>query len=354
MRNHNCQLCTNRKTNSATLNKYIQTLENMQKTQFLFVFCFVLLSFKTNIKRFASVSLLSTHHAESCLSDCIKESASNSSRSTSMVSDYVLLRRQNKIRQCCIFVTIVGIVALICLSIGIALIVQDKKRDDCEPRRAESQAKPDQCQYSEEAKRVKLEDFLQKSQAKYYELNPHKIALKPGVKPDEVRTKYRSYDPSPANIKRITDEAQKIAKNLENMKIDMNKLTLREKRAVSQILHWTEHGFPFMVPYLYNYYVGDWMMGGDIFCWSPICIVPDEIKASLGHFKSSTVREMEILRDKLKEIKHTFDRFVENMKLGVSAGMVRTMTECKAALDAFKDKFRNVANNGPKGKDFFK
>lgn len=271
-----------------------------------------------------------------------------------MGSDYVLLRRQNKIRQCCIFVTIVGIVALICLSVGIALIVQDKKRDDCEPRKAESQAKPDQCQYSEEAKRVKLEDFLQKAQAKYYELNPHKIALKPGVKPDEVRTKYRSYDPSPANIKRITDEALKIAKNLENMKIDMNKLTLREKRAVSQILHWTKHGFPFMVPYLYNYYVGDWMMGGDIFCWSPICIVPDEVKASLGHFKSSTVREMEIFRDKLKEIKHTFDRFVENMKLGVSAGMVRTMTECKAALDAFKDKFRNVANNGPKGKDFFK
>ena len=195
---------------------------------------------------------------------------------------------------------------------------------------------------------------MQKAQAKYYELNPHKIALKPGVKPDEIRTKYRSYDPSPANIKRITDEALKIAKNLENMKIDMNKLTLREKRAVSQILHWTKHGFPFMVPYLYNYYVGDWMMGGDIFCWSPICIVPDEVKASLKHFKSSTVGEMEILRDKLKEIKHTFDRFVENMKLGVSAGMVRTMTECKAALDAFKDKFRNVANNGPKGKDFFK
>lgn len=273
----------------------------------------------------------------------------NSSQSTSMGSDYVLLRRQNKIRQCCIFVTIVGIVALICLSVGIALIVQAKKRDDCEPRKAESQSQPDQCKYSEEAKRVKLDDFLQKAQAKYYELNPHKIAFKPGVKPDEVRTKYRSYDPSPENTKRITDEALEIAKNLENMKIDKQKLTLREKRAVSQILHWTKHGFPFMVPYLYNYYVGDWMMGGDIFCWSPICVVPDEIKASLKHFKSSTVREMEILRDKLIEIKQTFDRFVENMKLGVSAGMVRTKTECKAALDAFKDKFRNVANNGPKG-----
>ena len=266
-----------------------------------------------------------------------------------MTAEYVLLRRQNQIRCLLIIVTVLGIVGLICLCVGIAFIVQAKKSDDCTTQTA---AQTDQCEYSKEAKRVGLDDFLRQAQDKYYELNPHKIGFKPGVEPDEIRKRYRSYDPTPNNIKWITDEAVKIADNLEKMSINMDKLTLREKRAVAQVSHWGKHGFPFMVPYLYNYYVGDWMMGGDIFCWNPMCLVPDEVKISLKHFKPSTVGEMETLRNKFKEIKQSFDRFVENMKLGVAAGMVRTVTECKAGLDAFKDKFRDVANNGPMGKKF--
>lgn len=205
------------------------------------------------------------------------------------------------------------------------------------------------CEYSDEAKRVGLDDFLQEAQDKYYALNPDKIASRPGVKPDEIRKKYRCYDPSPSNIKKITDAAVKIAKDLEEMPIDKEKLTLREKRAIAQLAHWGKHGFPFMVPYLYNYYVADWMMGGDIFCWNPMCFILIDMQSSLKHFKPSTVNEMETLRDKFKEVGTSFDQFVANMRLGVEAGMVRSIDECKAGLDGLKNRYTDVAFNGATG-----
>ena len=63
---------------------------------------------------------------------------------------------------------------------------------------------------------------------------------------------------------------------------------------------------------------------------------------------------METLKSKFKELNQTFAQFVENMKLGVAAGMVRTIEECKAGLDGLKDKYREVAVNGPTGKKIFK
>ena len=265
-----------------------------------------------------------------------------------MASEYILLRRQNQTRCLMIIGALILIVGLICLFVGIALIVQSKTSEECDSKKTTTDL--EQCEYSEEAKRVGLDRFLQKAQDRYFELIPNKIADKPGVKPAEIREKYRSYDPTPANIKRVTDEAAKLVKELEAMGINMDKVTLREKRAVAQIAHWAKHGFPYMVPYLYNYYVADWMMGGDIFCWNPMCFVLFDMKKSLVHFEPSTVAELETLGNKFKEVKNSFDQFVSNMKLGVDAGMIRSVTECKAGLDAFKANFRDVENKGPTGK----
>ncbi len=262
--------------------------------------------------------------------------------------------KSNKKRTRCLIVlfVLIGIACLACFFAGIALIAKANRirsRKDCEPP-----AKSDGCEYSDEANRVGLDDFLQKAQDKYYELYPNKIGGKPGVTPDEIRNKYRSYDPSPGRIKLVTDEAAKIANGIEEMSIDMDKLTLREKRGVTQLVHWAKHGFPFMMPYGYDYYVGDWMMGADIFCWNPICLIPSEVTALSKHFKPSTVGEMETLKAKFKELKQTFAQFVENMKLGVAAGMVRTVYECQAGLDGLKNAYKDVAVNGPTGKTFNK
>ena len=248
--------------------------------------------------------------------------------------------------RCLIIVfVLLGILCLCCFFAGIALIAESRRNSntECEPAKQSTG-----CDYSEEAKRVGLDDFFQKAQDKYYELYPNKIATKPDVKPDEIKKKYRSYDPTPSSIQRVADEGAKIANEIENMKINMDKLTLREKRGVAQLLHWAKHAFPFMVPYGYDYYVGDWMMGADIFGWFPICQIPNEATA-LKHFKPTTVSDVETLKGKFEELKHAFDQSVENMKLGVAAGMVRTIEECKAGLDGLKGSYRDVANKGPTG-----
>lgn len=259
--------------------------------------------------------------------------------------------RQKRKTRCLIALFVfLGIACLVFFFVGIALIAEARRTGK------DSKAKPQgaSCDYSEEAKRVKLDAFLQRAQNKYYELNPNKIASKPGVTPSEVKNKYHSYDPTPERIKLIADESAKIVKDIEKMPVDMDKLTLIEKRAVAQLLHWARHSFPSMLPYSYDYYVGDWMMGANIFCWDPICMVPNEVQPAFKHFKPSTVSEMETLKAKFKELNHTFVQFVGNMKLGIAAGMVRTIEECKAGLDGLKDKYRDVAVNGPTGKKLFK
>lgn len=259
--------------------------------------------------------------------------------------------RKKRKRNCLIALFVfLGIACLAIFFAGIALIAEARRKGDD----SEAKAQGADCGYSEEAKRVKLDKLLQRAQDKYYELNPNKISSKPGVTPAEVKKKYRSYDPAPESIKLIADESAKIVKDIEKIPLDMDKLTLREKRAVSQLLHWAKHSFPFMLPYSYDYYVGDWMLGADIFCWNPICMVPNEVQPAFIHFKPSTVSEMETLKSKFKELNHTFVQFVENMKLGVAAGMVRTIEDCKAGLDGLKTEYRDVAVNGPTGKKLFK
>ena len=60
---------------------------------------------------------------------------------------------------------------------------------------------------------------------------------------------------------------------------------------------------------------------------------------------------METVREKLMEINETFAQFVENMKLGVSSGMVRTVEECKAGFDGLRGAFRDIDIKGPTGKE---
>ncbi|KAL9963384.1 hypothetical protein ACROYT_G026894 [Oculina patagonica] len=257
-------------------------------------------------------------------------------------------------RSRCESVVVGGLIAggIACLVAGIVLMIQAntiKTSEQCQPAQKATRAIKSGCGYSNEARSSGLERFLFEAQERFYELLPHKIAFKPGVTSTEIRQRYKSYDSTPTQIKFVTDEITKLTKRLENMNISENKLALREKRAKAQLSHWMRHMFPFGVPFAYDYYSGDWLMGPNIFCWSSICFLPMDVDSALYHFQPSTAGEMETLRDKLMEINQTFAQFVKNMKLGVAAGMVRTVEECKAGLDGLRKAFRDVDVNGPAG-----
>lgn len=262
-----------------------------------------------------------------------------------------ITRRRTRCESVVVGALITGGIA--CLVAGIVLMIQAntiKNSQQCQPQKY-TRAINSSCGYSREARSSGLERFLFHAQERFYELLPHKIAFKPGVTSNEIRQRYKSYDSTPTQIKFVTDEIAKLTKKLENMKIKDNKLTFREKRAKAQLSHWMGHIFPFGVPFAYDYYAGDWLMGPNIFCWSSICFLPMDVGEALSHFQPSTVSEMETLRNKLMEINQTFTQFVENMKLGVAAGMVRTVEECKAGLDGLRGVFRDVDVNGPTGKE---
>ena len=58
-----------------------------------------------------------------------------------------------------------------------------------------------ECSFSDEAKRVGLESFLQRMQSEFYERHPYLIALKPEATSGEIRQTYRPYDFHPEAIK---------------------------------------------------------------------------------------------------------------------------------------------------------
>ena len=75
----------------------------------------------------------------------------------------------------------------------------------------------DSCASSEEANRVQLGDYLTKVKNAYHEVFPEDIAWHPEADHDMIRKQYRIHDPKPANIKRITDRAQALLKEADNM-----------------------------------------------------------------------------------------------------------------------------------------
>ena len=235
-----------------------------------------------------------------------------------------------------------AITGLVCLITGIVLLTRDK----CDSDKDTS----DRCSYSDEAVRGGLDTFLQKVQDSYYKLHPNRIAYKPGVTPSEIREKYRSYDPSPNNIKKITHEAWALLDEIKKKDFELHKLKPREKKALAQVKHYLQHvfGSPFDV----NYYAGDFLMGPNLWCWQPLCDTTYEMKKSLHYFKPNTTEGLEKLQTKLAEIKNTFVQYRKNMEYGVLVGMVRAIEECKAGINGLTSAFRQISIKGAKGKFF--
>lgn len=239
-----------------------------------------------------------------------------------------------------------AVTGLICLITGIVLLTRE-----CDQEVSSKSVSSDRCSYSDEASHSGLDDFFQKVQDSYFQLHPNKIAYKPGVPASEVRQKYRSYDPSPNNIKLVTDEAWRLLAEADKLNLVVHKLKPREKKALAQVKHYLQHVFG--APYDVNYYAGDFLLGPNLWCWQPLCDVPYEIKSSLRFFKPNNTKDMENLQLKLAEVKETFTQYRRNMEYGVAVGMVRSVEQCKAGINGLTSGFRNISIKGAQGKAWF-
>ena len=247
---------------------------------------------------------------------------------------------------------VVAVTGFVLFIVGISLMVKANNQE-CEETGRDSEERTDtgaggRCDTSEEAKTTGFADFLTKLQTTYYDVQPYELIYRPGgVKPAELKAKLRPYDPSPENLKEITLTAQRLLEELDNLKVNVDKLKMREKKAMAQVKHFLKHVFG--TPYDGNYFAGDFLMGPNLFCWQPICLFGSYVSYNLRYFKPSTVDDVKFLRDKFKEVKASLAQYVENMRYGVRAGMVRSVEECVAGLNAIKRRSLEVSLKGDIG-----
>ena len=198
------------------------------------------------------------------------------------------------------------------------------------------------CDFSEEAKRVGLAEFLGRVKTTFYKLHPYDVHLDPDVTTDRVKAEYVAYDPSPSVIKNRTDTALALLKEINEKTINTDALKPRERKALAQVKHYLQHVFG--QPYDVNYYAGDWMMGPNLFCWQEICYHGYGVYNGLGlNHKPYNAKDVELIETKLKTHKAGILQYIENMKMGVRKGMVRSVEECKAGINSIKRQYLNIS-----------
>ncbi|KAK3707602.1 hypothetical protein QZH41_017865, partial [Actinostola sp. cb2023] len=219
------------------------------------------------------------------------------------------------------------------------------------------------CVSSSEAKDQGFYEILEKVQNFYYDSFPNKIAYKRPVSVKEIRQKFRIYDATPAAKKNFTDKSRELLKEITELNIDRRKLSQRESKALSQVQHVLKYGLGYT--YGVNYYTGDYMLPPNLWCeWFPICDIGHDLSESLRYFKPDKVEDLEVLRDRLitrgipleymareygGEVQKAFIQYIENLKYGVSAGMVPPIEACKAGINGLTSRYKYIAHNGEQG-----
>ena len=202
-------------------------------------------------------------------------------------------------------------------------------------------APPSRSGFSDEAQNAGLAKFLDRVKLTYYKLHPYDVHLDPEVTTDQVKAEYAAYDPTPSVIKNRTDTALALLKEINDTQIKTDLLKPRERKALAQVKHYLQHVFG--QPYGANYYSGDWMMGPNLYCMQEICDHGNAVYNGIGrHHKPHSVRDVEDIERKLETHKQSILQYIENLKMGVSAGMARSEEACKKGFGAIRQKYSNI------------
>ena len=244
----------------------------------------------------------------------------------------------------------VGIVLLIVGIVLIATASADKNSTQHEEQtEPTSSPVPPTSSLSDEARNSGLSEFLSRVKTTYYELHPYLVYSDPGVTEKKVKVEYVGYDPSPKAIKKRTDSALALLNEIREKSINEDALKPRERKALAQVKHYLQHVFG--QPYDVNYYAGDWMLGPNLFCWQEICYQGYAVNNALGlYHKPSDASGVGLIETKLKTHKAGILQYIENMKMGVRKGMIRSVEECEAGINSIKRQYLNISLYNSTGK----
>lgn len=243
-----------------------------------------------------------------------------------------------------ILLTVFAVIALVALIVGIVLIVLAVKKegDNSNSGHSNSDDAISFCEYSEEAKRIGLDEMISKVKKTYYEKLPFKLPSDPDATREDISKNYKAYNPTPDYIKSVTDAARDLFDDVNEIKVNSNKLKPRERKALSQLKHYlkTVFGQPFDM----NFYAGDWMLGPTFYCSKqPICEVGKHLEEMLKRLKPQNLEDVTLIENKLKDHKKGILRYMENLKMGKLYGMVYSQDACISGRNALKRKYLNIA-----------
>ena len=255
-----------------------------------------------------------------------------------------------------IVTVVVLAVALIFLIVGIVLIAiaaNDQKNEKSSGSTSKEKEKKTTesilCEFSEEAKRVEFGAFLDRVKATYFKLHPYNVYQDLEVTTERVKADFVGYDPTPSVIKKRTDTALDLLSEVNGKNINSDKLKPRARRALAQVKHYLQHVFGW--PYDVNYYAGDWMMGPNLFCWQEICYQGYAVYNGLGlYHKPYNASDVELTESKLNTHKAGILQYIENMKMGVRKGMIRSVEECEAGINTIKRQYLKISLYNSTGK----
>ena len=209
------------------------------------------------------------------------------------------------------------------------------------------------CGYSTEARYVRLKAFLRKVKTVYYEKNPNDVVYDPDSTPASIRRDFKPYNAHPNAIRERTEAAQALYREINELekKADSNKLKPRERKAIAQAKHFLQSNFG--APYAENYYAGDWMLGPNTFCLQPVCVLGKDLQAHFTYqewgIQPKMVDDVKFVINHLKQVKDSLMQYIENMKLGIKAGFVRSQEDCQYGLYSIQREYLKVSQHGPKG-----
>ena len=248
-----------------------------------------------------------------------------------------------------IFIVLV-VVAVVVLIIGIVLIALASKKKGCDdhPGRPGEQTLASFCEYSDEAKRIGLDDILQRAKKSYYENNPFQTPNDPKATRDEIKKMYTAYNPKPEYIKQVTDAAWKLLKEVDETKVDNKKLKPRERKALSQLKHFLKTVFG--QPYDMNYYTGHWMMGPTFFCYKQaICSGGKHLSSMLKRLKPGNLEDVKLIEEKLKSHEEGILQYKKNVMMGKFHGMVYNQEACVGSANAIRSLNLQIAMKNETG-----
>ena len=101
--------------------------------------------------------------------------------------------------------------------------------------------------------------FVQKVTSTYFKLNPHEVIR--STDPAFIRTTFRPHNPTPSAMKAITVGSLELLRDLRALRVNTDRLRLREGLMLARLEHYLRHFFG--KPYTNNYFSGK--IGNDIY-----------------------------------------------------------------------------------------